>query len=169
MNPSVQAYSKNNARRQGFWRVDGMDTSAHTVWRNGEVKRLIATGFCLPTLETGCSTVLFFRHESCHRRVTERRILMKTILGRSVLAGAFALTLVFPVWAADQTNSANMKQEKAEKNSDEIKNVQEAMPHPSLWGPRCPPRSPNTESEKVTLVGSLLDMPKSSHMALPKY
>jgi peptidoglycan hydrolase-like protein with peptidoglycan-binding domain len=52
---------------------------------------------------------------------------MKTILGRSLLAGAFALTLVFPVWAADQTNSADMKQEKAQKNSDEIKKLQEAL------------------------------------------
>jgi len=52
---------------------------------------------------------------------------MKTILGRSVLVGTFALTLVFPVWAADQANAASMKQEKAEKNSDEIKKVQEAL------------------------------------------
>ncbi len=55
---------------------------------------------------------------------------MKTILSRSLLAGVFALTLTFPAWAADQAKSADVKQEKSEKhsqNSDEIKKVQEAL------------------------------------------
>ncbi len=52
------------------------------------------------------------------------------ILIRSLLAGAFALALVFPAWSADQTKSTDMKQEKSAKpsqNSDEVKKIQEAL------------------------------------------
>ncbi len=53
-----------------------------------------------------------------------------TILSRSLLAGAFALALTFPAWAADQAKSTDVKQEKSEKhsqNSDEVKKLQEAL------------------------------------------
>jgi peptidoglycan hydrolase-like protein with peptidoglycan-binding domain len=62
--------------------------------------------------------------------MAERRILMKVTLGRGLLAGACVLTLAFPLWAADQPNSDNTKQEKSEKSgqkSDEIKKLQEAL------------------------------------------
>ena len=55
---------------------------------------------------------------------------MKAMLGRGLLAGSCVLTLAFPVWAADQVKSDNMKQEKSEKgsqNSDEIRKLQEAL------------------------------------------
>lgn len=55
---------------------------------------------------------------------------MKKNLGCSLLAGAFALTLALPAWAADEAKSANTTQEKADTkspNSDEIKKLQEAL------------------------------------------
>jgi len=55
---------------------------------------------------------------------------MNTNLGRSLLAGVFALTLAFPVWAAEQAKEASATQEKADSksvNSAEIKKLQEAL------------------------------------------
>ena len=48
----------------------------------------------------------------------------------SLLAGAFALTLALPAWAADEAKSANTTEEKAASkslNSDEVKKLQEAL------------------------------------------
>ncbi len=55
---------------------------------------------------------------------------MKTILIRSLLAVVFALTFTFPIWAADQAKSTDMKQEKSVKHSqssDDVKKIQEAL------------------------------------------
>jgi peptidoglycan hydrolase-like protein with peptidoglycan-binding domain len=55
---------------------------------------------------------------------------MKKNLGYSLLAGAFALTLAIPAWAADEAKSADTTQEKVASkslSSDEVKKLQEAL------------------------------------------
>jgi len=54
---------------------------------------------------------------------------MKPMLGGTLLAGLFAVTLSVPCWAADQSQKAEPKQEKAMKNEgrDEVKKIQEAL------------------------------------------
>ena len=55
---------------------------------------------------------------------------MKKIVSRSLLAGAFALAVAVPGWAAGQGNATEVKPEKVaamSQNLDQVKHVQEAL------------------------------------------
>jgi peptidoglycan hydrolase-like protein with peptidoglycan-binding domain len=54
---------------------------------------------------------------------------MKPTLGRTLLVAAFVATLAVPGWAADQSQKAEPKSEKAMSNQsrDEVKKIQEAL------------------------------------------
>jgi peptidoglycan hydrolase-like protein with peptidoglycan-binding domain len=58
---------------------------------------------------------------------------MKLTLGRTLLVSVFVASLAVPGWAADESQKAEPKQEKAMKSSvthetrDEVKKIQEAL------------------------------------------